>query len=138
MAGITVSESWINVAPPESRYYTDDVADGRALLQTLLPAGITAVFCYNDTIAVGALLACRDLGLAVPNELSVMGFDDVELAQFVTPPLTTVHQPKLRMGEQAMRMLLDLVEGRPVQNQTLATDLVVRRSTGPAQQPTQP
>jgi LacI family transcriptional regulator/LacI family repressor for deo operon, udp, cdd, tsx, nupC, and nupG len=138
MAGITVSESWIKVAPPESRYYTDDVADGRALLQTLLPAGITAVFCYNDTIAVGALLACRDLGLAVPNELSVMGFDDVELAQFVTPPLTTVHQPKLRMGEQAMRMLLDLVEGRPVQNQTLATDLVVRRSTGPAQQPTQP
>jgi DNA-binding LacI/PurR family transcriptional regulator len=131
-AGIAGNEAWIKVAPPESRYYADDVADGQAMLPTLLHTGVTAVFCYNDTVAVGALLACRDLDIAVPDQLSIMGFDDVELAQYVTPPLSSIHQPKLRMGEQAMRMLLDLVEGRPVQNQTLATDLVVRCSTGPA------
>jgi LacI family transcriptional regulator/LacI family repressor for deo operon, udp, cdd, tsx, nupC, and nupG len=90
------------------------------------------VFCYNDTIAVGALLACREQGIAVPGQLSVMGFDDVELAHYVTPPLTSIHQPKLRMGEQAMRMLLDLIAGQPVHNQMLATTLVVRRSTGEA------
>lgn len=131
VAGIAGSEAWIQVASPESRYYADDVADGQALLKALLPAGVTAVFCYNDTLAVGALLACRELGIAVPKQLSVMGFDDVELAQYVTPPLTTMHQPKLRLGELAMHMLLDLVEGKPVHNQVLSTELVVRASTGP-------
>lgn len=131
-AGVAGNETWIKVAPPESRYYADDVVDGQALLTALLPADVTAVFCYNDTLAVGALLACRELGIAVPDQLSVMGFDDVELAQFVTPPLTTFHQPKLRLGELAMRMVLDLVEGRPVHNQVLSTELVVRSSTGPA------
>lgn len=135
-AGIAGREEWIKVAPPESRYYADDVADGQAMLPTLVRAGVTAVFCYNDTVAVGALLACRDLTIDVPGQLSVMGFDDVELAQYVTPPLSSIHQPKLRMGEQAMRMVLDLIEGRPVENQTLATELVVRDSTGPA--PAQP
>ncbi len=131
-AGITGSEEWIQVAPPESRFYADDVADGQAMLPALLRAGITAVFCYNDTVAVGALLACRDLNIAVPGQLSVMGFDDVELAQYVTPPLTSIHQPKLRMGEQAMRMVLDLIAGQPVQNQVLGTELIARDSTGPA------
>lgn len=131
-AGIASSETWIEVAPPERRYYADDVADGRAMLAGLLRTEVTAVFCYNDTVAVGALLACRELGVAVPEQLSIIGFDDVELAQYITPPLTTIHQPKLRLGELAMRTLLDLVEGRPVQNQVLPTDLVVRGSTGPA------
>lgn len=135
-AGIAGSEAWIKIAPPESRYYSDDVADGQAMLPALVRAGVTAVFCYNDTVAVGALLACRDLGIAVPGQLSIMGYDDVELAQYVTPPLSSIHQPKLRMGEQAMRMVLDLIEGRPVQDQTLATELRVRRSTGLA--PAQP
>jgi DNA-binding LacI/PurR family transcriptional regulator len=55
----------------------------------------------------------------------------VELARYVTPPLTTVHQPKLRLGELAMQMLLDVLEGRPVANQVLATELVMRASTAP-------
>jgi LacI family transcriptional regulator/LacI family repressor for deo operon, udp, cdd, tsx, nupC, and nupG len=131
-AGIAGDETWIKVAPQQSRYYADDVADGQALLPELLHANVSAVFCYNDTIAVGALLACRELGIAVPGQLSVMGFDDVELAHYVTPPLTSIHQPKLRMGEQAMRMLLDLIAGQPVHNQMLATTLVIRRSTGAA------
>ena len=66
-----------------------------------LQAGITAAFCYNDMHAVGALLACRELGITVPIQVSIVGFDDVELAQYVTPPLTTMHQPKLRLGQLA-------------------------------------
>ncbi|MCS6845984.1 MAG: LacI family transcriptional regulator [Caldilineales bacterium] len=132
MAGVSANESWIRVAPAEHRYYAEDVADGQAMLEALLPTGITAVFCYNDTVAVGALLACHQLGIAVPEQLSIVGFDDVELAQYVTPPLTTVHQPKLRLGRRAMEMLLELVEEKPVQNEVLPTDLVVRRSTAPA------
>lgn len=130
-AGSAGSERWITVAPPERRLHSDDVANGQALLPGLLQAGITAVFCYNDMLTVGALLACRELGVAVPEQLSVIGFDDIELARYVTPPLTTVHQPKLRLGELAMRMLLDLLDGRPVSNQVLSTELIVRASTAP-------
>jgi DNA-binding LacI/PurR family transcriptional regulator len=65
----------------------------------------------------------------VPAQLSVVGYDDVDLARYVTPPLTTIHQPKLRLGEIAMQMLLDILEGRPVQSRILPNELVVRAST---------
>ena len=74
-AGIAGNEAWIKVAPPEHRYHTDDVEDGQIHLPELLSAGIKAVFCFNDMIAVGALLACHDLGVMVPEQLSVIGFD---------------------------------------------------------------
>jgi DNA-binding LacI/PurR family transcriptional regulator len=77
-------------------------------------------------------MACRELSLAVPAQLSVVGYDDVDLARYVTPPLTTVHQPKLRLGRIAMQMLLDLLDDRPVANQLLPVELVVRESSGPA------
>lgn len=131
-AEIPASEVWIKTAPPEHRYNTDDVADGQALLTELVGSGVTAVFCYNDMIAVGTLLACRELGVAVPEQLSVVGFDDTEIARYVTPALTTIHQPKLRLGELAMTMLLDILEGRPVQNHVLPTELVQRASSGHA------
>jgi LacI family transcriptional regulator/LacI family repressor for deo operon, udp, cdd, tsx, nupC, and nupG len=79
--------------------------------------------------AIGALLTCRELGLNVPGQVSLVGFDDVEMAQYVTPPLTTVHQPKLRLGQLAMEMLLGLMEDRPVEDQLVPLELVVRCST---------
>ncbi len=131
-AGIAVQDGWIQQAPPERRSYSDDVADGRNLMLEALRSGITAAFCYNDMHAIGALLACRELGVDVPGQVSLVGFDDVELAQYVTPPLTTVHQPKLRLGQVAMEMLLDLMADRPVTDQLVPVDLVVRCSTGAA------
>ena len=77
-------------------------------------------------------MACRELGISVPAQVSVVGFDDVELAQYVTPPLTTIHQPKLRLGQLAMEMLLSLMEKQPVVDQLVPVDLVVRCSTAPA------
>lgn len=128
-ANIKVAEDWIRIAPKEHRYHSDDVRDGEQLLPDLIAAGVTAVFCFNDSIAVGALLACRLMGISVPEQLSLVGFDDIELAQFVTPPLTTIHQPKLRIGQLAMEMLLDLLNNRPVQDHVLPTNLVLRSST---------
>lgn len=130
-AGLEINPAWIKSPPSPYRSHADDVDTGQALLPELLATGVTAIFCYNDMLAVGALLACRELGIAVPDQLSVVGYDDVETARYVTPPLTTVHQPKLRLGEIAMQMLLDLLEGRFVQNQVLPTELVVRASTAP-------
>ena len=129
-ANIAAADAWVRTHMSPYQSDRDDVATGQALLPELLAAGVTAIFCYNDMIAVGALLACRELGVAVPGQLSIVGYDDVETARYVTPPLTTIHQPKLRLGEMAMQMLLDLLEGRPVQNQVLPTELVVRASTG--------
>lgn len=128
-AGIEPSNAWVRIAPPDHRYHSDDVRDGQQLLPGLVAAGATAVFCYNDSIAVGALLACRALGISVPDQLSIVGFDDIELAQFVKPALTTVHQPKLRLGQLAMEMLLDLMAGRPVEDHILPTELILREST---------
>lgn len=96
------------------------------------PRRPTAVFCYNDATAIGALHALYQAGVEVPGEISVMGFDDIAMAAYTTPPLTTIAQPKYEMGQQAMRMLLDLLEGgKQVQNVVLQGKLVVRGSCGP-------
>ena len=128
-AGISPQPAWIKTTPPDHRYHSEDEADGRQLTLELVEEGVTAVFCYNDMIAVGALMACRERGIPVPEGLSVVGFDDIEIAQYVTPPLTTIHQPKLRLGQLAMEMLLDLMAGKPVVDQVLATELIRRTST---------
>jgi DNA-binding LacI/PurR family transcriptional regulator len=130
-AGIEPRPEWIRVSPPEHRFHSDDVAGGKALLPDLLEAGVTAVFCYNDMVAVGAMLACRERGRVVPDQLSLVGYDDIEIAQYVTPPLTTVHQPKLRLGQLAMETLLELIAGRPTHNHVVNTELVRRASTAP-------
>jgi LacI family transcriptional regulator/LacI family repressor for deo operon, udp, cdd, tsx, nupC, and nupG len=112
---------------PES----DDVLASSQQTHRLLASGVTAVFCYNDLIAIGALMACRDHGVAVPSQLSIVGFDDIALAQYVSPALTTVVQPRRDMGSRSMHMLLRLIEEQPVQNVVLPPTLAVRASTAP-------
>ena len=136
VAGIDVQDGWIQQAPPERRSYADDVEDGEKLMFQALQSGITAAFCYNDMHAVGALLACRELGIVVPQQVSIVGFDGVELAQYVTPPLTTIHQPKLRLGQVAIEMLLKLMQDEPVEDALLPVELVARCSSGPVPQVT--
>ena len=92
----------------------------------------TAVFAGNDMAALGVLDAARDLGVDVPGRLSVVGFDNVPEAVMADPALTTVEQPMQAMGEQALRMLLELLQGgTPASRVVLDTRLVVRRSTAP-------
>ena len=71
----------------------------------------TAVFCFNDEMAIGVLNAARQRGLVVPRDLSVIGFDDIRFAQYSEPPLTTVAQPMREIGERLVRMILDILEG---------------------------
>jgi DNA-binding LacI/PurR family transcriptional regulator len=95
-----------------------------------LPEPPTAVFCYNDMQALGALRAARERGLNVPRDLSVVGLDDLYLAAYTDPPLTTVQQPKHQMGRLAVQILLDLLGGgKPESRITLAGKLIVRQST---------
>lgn len=94
----------------------------------------TAVLAMADAMAIGAMRAARELGLRVPGELSVVGFDDIDLAQHTDPPLTTIHQPIRRKGEEAVRLLLAVVERRAAHRSEqcrLETRLIVRGSSGP-------
>ncbi len=108
-----------------------DVENGRAALAPLVEAGATAVFCYNDRIAIGLMTAARERGIRIPEELSVVGFDNIEASWFVTPPLTTVDQPRFEMGRQAMQMVLTLLAGGDVNDRIFPCQLIVRDSTGP-------
>jgi len=106
-----------------------DLKAGRCLAQSVRQIQATALFCYCDTVAVGAIMAFRSLGLHVPGDLSVIGFDDNELCEIVDPPLTTIGQPKREMGQAAVRMLLTSVNGGEVHDQIVQPCLVVRAST---------
>ena len=92
----------------------------------------TAIFACNDMMAIGVLRGAYELGIAVPDELSVIGFDDISLASFVTPTLTTVNQPKYVTGIAAVDILLRRIadRDRPTLRQEFPLELVVRESTG--------
>jgi LacI family transcriptional regulator len=93
----------------------------------------TAIFASNDDMAAGVLSVARELGLIVPQDLSVIGFDDIPLAWEVSPPLTTVRQPIMDMARLACRLLIDAMTGRQIEalHHELPTELIVRESTGP-------
>ena len=94
----------------------------------------TALFAYNDMSAIGAIRALREEGLRVPQDVSVLGFDDIPGAAFHSPSLTTVRQPLSRMGETAAQSLLDRIEGKkePSSDIAIEPELVVRESTANA------
>jgi DNA-binding LacI/PurR family transcriptional regulator len=93
----------------------------------------TAIFSYNDLMAVGALVAIREAGLRVPEDVSLVGHDDILYAPYLQVPLTTVAQPTREMGETAARLLVDRLRGdeRPPRTIVLSSRLVVRASTAP-------
>jgi LacI family transcriptional regulator len=110
---------------------TAGVAGARALLE--LPEPPTAIFAANDGMAIGALFALRDAGRRVPEDIAIGGFDDIPMARYVEPSLTSVHVDISALGERAATRLLALLEGRPepdIRRETLPTTLVVRRSCG--------
>jgi LacI family transcriptional regulator len=94
----------------------------------------TALFAFNDIAAMGAIWALREAGLRVPEDVSVVGFDDIPGAAYASPSLTTVRQPLTRMGQIAAKTLVDQIEGHGEYKQEIAIEpeFVVRNSTGPA------
>lgn len=93
----------------------------------------TAIFCSNDEMAIGAIQAGKAAGLRIPKELSVVGFDDIQFAAAYDPPLTTIVQPRLDMGREAMTMLCNLLEHRDTHPETVVFpgELVIRESSAP-------
>lgn len=127
-AGLPQMTDWVAMSD-EDYTTTSDVAIGQQMLPKLFTAGVTGIFCYNDMVAVGALLACQELGISVPRDLSLVGFDGIALAGYVTPPLTTVRQPMLEIGCHAAQMLLDLLQKKSVENRVLSPFLIERGSS---------
>ncbi|MDH2427963.1 LacI family DNA-binding transcriptional regulator [Sphaerisporangium sp. TRM90804] len=112
--------------------YPDGMKEGAALLD--LDPAPTAIFAAGDESAMGAIQAARARGLRIPEDLSVVGFDDTEIATMTSPQLTTVRQPLREMGAVALRTALRLAAGEQIESShiELATRLVIRGSTRPA------
>lgn len=109
-------------------------AGAAAITQLLsLSSPPTAVFCHNDIMAIGATQKAKQMGFRVPQDISIMGFDDIEFSQYCDPPLTTISQPRYEIGRQSMLMLLELLKGNDVRSgsRLLESSLVVRESTAP-------
>lgn len=99
----------------------------------------TAVFCYNDVSALGALHAVRRAGLRVPDDMSIVGFDDLALAPYANPPRTTVRQPRREMGRIAMEALFMLIGGGTPDSSTLVRgELIVHDSSAPPAESVKP
>lgn len=130
-AGIAPTVALSPYRPPEAAY------DGARLLLTL-PDRPTAVLCFSDAFAAETVRAARDLGLSVPGDLSVVGYDDSSLSRLVDPPLSTVRQDLAAKAEAAVSKLVDVMasakRGEPanIERTVLATELLLRGSTGPA------
>ncbi|BAU63795.1 transcriptional regulator HrmR [Stanieria sp. NIES-3757] len=127
-AGLPQQTDWVAINEQDFTR-ASDVKTGQQLLPQLVATGVTGIVCYNDMIAIGALLACHELDILVPHDLSLVGFDGIALSGYVTPPLTTVCQPMLKMGRCAMQMLLDLLAEKTVENLVLLPFLVKRNSS---------
>src|SRR5205085_1708569 len=100
-----------------------------------LPAALrpTAIFAANDSMAIGALSALREAGIAVPEDIAVVGFDDIPIAQYTSPPLTSIRVPIIELGKRATERLvqcLSVDRRRRREFETLPTTLVVRQSCG--------
>lgn len=95
---------------------------------------VSALFCFSDEMAMGALEALRERGLRCPHDVSIIGFDDIRFARHLDPPLTTIGQPMDQIGHEAVRLLLDILAGRAehLEQVTLPHTLVVRASTAGA------
>ncbi|HSX60185.1 MAG TPA: LacI family DNA-binding transcriptional regulator [Tahibacter sp.] len=107
---------------------------GYAAMRELLArgAGVDAVFAASDLLAIGALRAIGEAGLGVPDDIAVVGFDDIPMARFATPPLTTVLQDTKQAGELLVDTLLAQIGGEPATSRMLPAQLVIRRSCGAA------
>ena len=129
-AGVPIDPNFIR----HGNFYVDEaIREGRFLLDREPATRPTAIFALNDMQALGVYLAARDFGLHIPDDLSVVGFDDIPTARWASPPMTTVKQPLVQMAVAAARLVLCLAAGEhPTETRVeLATELIVRASTGP-------
>lgn len=125
---VTVNRSWLIRGEFSSQ-------SGYECMQKLLalPDQPSAVFACNDLLAMGAMCAAHEQGIDIPDDLSIVGFDDIQLASYTCPPLTTMAQPKQEMGEMVANMLIKRMQNKdlPIQQQVFQPELRIRKSTAP-------
>ncbi|MBZ0295930.1 MAG: LacI family transcriptional regulator [Anaerolineae bacterium] len=125
---IALDPHWVTVASQAT------LEEGALCLEQLLERApqLTAITCYSDILAVGAMLAARRLNRRVPEDLAIVGFDDIPLASIVSPALTTIHVPRYRTGQKLMEVLLNVMaaKGDYEERQEVEIELVVRDSCG--------
>ncbi|MDP3527151.1 MAG: LacI family DNA-binding transcriptional regulator [Hoeflea sp.] len=135
-AGVREAAAAAGIAPAElpvieAAYTFEDGARAMGELMLIIPRP-TVVMCGNDVLAVGAMQKARELGLKVPGDVSITGFDDIDLAGVVDPKLTTVRVPHRRMGEAAADMLIKLINKQPVERRIeIPTAIIERGTLGP-------
>jgi LacI family transcriptional regulator len=129
-AGVEPAEGWVKNCTPT---YIHGQEAARQLIEA--HPQLSAIFCYNDLVALGALRGCKELGIDVPKDMAIAGFDDIMLAGVVSPTLTTCHVPREEMGRLAASMLLNCIdkEASSCGEIVVKPKLVVRSSTGMAQ-----
>ena len=114
------------------------IEGGREGLRRILGSGPgpTAIVCGSDVLAFGAIIECDSMGVAVPQQVSIVGFDDLEFAAHLRPPLTTIRVPAAEMGRRAGELLIAHIGGQPhAAHYPLETNLILRRSTAPPRAP---
>ena len=139
-AGFRAALDDADIVLPSARVFRReyDEETGRLGLQALLDARTppTAIFCANDFIAIGALNRAMELGVDVPGEISIVGFDDIDMAAWPAFQLTTVRNPLAAMARRAASVLVELIEDQgEVRRETFSTELVLRRTHGPTERP---
>lgn len=116
------------------RYGDFSMESGYKSMRTLLDAGnrFSAIFIASDAVAIGAAAAIRSVGLSVPQDIALVGFDDLPMARYFDPPLTSVHLPAAELGRQACSLLIDLMNGQVMHARKILLDthLVIRQSCG--------
>lgn len=139
LAGIksAVEKNGLTLSPDQIIETPYGVKSGEAAFEKImsLPTPPTAVICGNDVLAAGAIRKAQDMGLKVPEDISITGFDDIELASILVPGLTTVHVPHREMGRQAAKALVAMLQGnKDSLSEELDTHVVIRDSLGPPAQ----
>ena len=99
-------------------------------LPRFLENGTTAIICSQDTLANAALIQCQQLGYLVPDDVSIIGFDDLPIAAYTSPPLTTIRQDRIELGKSGFFALSSLLNGVSISTFLLHTQLIERKSTG--------
>ena len=133
-----MDEFGLTLAPEYLVHANFTSSDGYAAMQHLLALAErpTAVSADNDLLALGALCAVQEAGLSVPDDVSIIGFDDIAIAAFTSPKLTTIRQPKQQIGELAARLLIERIGGlqQAVRHEIFVPELCIRQSTSPLHQ----
>jgi DNA-binding LacI/PurR family transcriptional regulator len=91
---------------------------------------ITAILCINDRMAIGAIQHLQSAGYNVPDDMTVVGYDNISMSRFISPTITTINQHAADLGRRAAHMLFDVLDGKDVQPITLPSELIVRQSSG--------